>query len=67
MNIIEAVENGKPFRRRSWVDYFGHDNTEIFYDRLDYHYGLEVNFNKRAHYKKLVPTDILAEDWEVKE
>ncbi len=55
MTIQEAIETGKPFRRKSWGDIW----QEVTEDKM-FRYS-------RNNTTLLDADDILAEDWEVKQ
>jgi hypothetical protein len=53
MNIQEAITSGKHFKRREWSEWLESKGTNITYVRHGY-----------AH--TLSPSEIMADDWEVK-
>ena len=56
MNIQEAINSGKPFRRKGWVD----DSIFVVYEEDDIVLTLETDFQTSI---ELDVQDILAEDW----
>lgn len=60
MTIQEAIKTGKPFKRRTWVK---NAWTVIFGDVFDY----ENKYHPSDAPDVFTVSDILAEDWEVKQ
>ena len=60
MNIQEAINSGKPFRRKGWVD----DEIYIVYSKNDIALTLESDFCTSI---ELDVQDILANDWYTRE
>ena len=56
MNVQEAIQSGKPFRREDWVD----DEIYVVYVKNDIALSLEGDFCTSI---ELDVQDILAEDW----
>jgi hypothetical protein len=56
MNIQEAINSGKPFRRKGWVD----DAIFVVYEEDDIVLTLETDFCTSI---ELDVQDILADDW----
>ena len=56
LNIQEAIQSGKPFRREGWVD----DEIYVVYATNDIALSLENDFCTSI---ELDIQDILAEDW----
>ena len=56
MNVQEAIQSGKPFRREGWVD----DEIYVVYVENDIALSLEGDFCTSI---ELDVQDILAEDW----
>jgi hypothetical protein len=56
LNIQEAIQSGKPFRREGWVD----DEIYVVYVKNDIALSLEGDFCTSI---ELDVQDILAEDW----
>lgn len=56
MNVQEAIQSGKPFRREGWVD----DEIYVVYVKNDIVLSLEGDFCTSI---ELDVQDILAEDW----
>lgn len=60
MNIQEAINSGKPFRRKGWAD----DAIFVVYEEDDIVLTLETDFGTSI---ELDVQDILAEDWYTRE
>lgn len=56
MNIQEAIQSGKPFRRKGWVD----DNIFVIYEEGDIVLAIETDPSTSI---ELDVQDILAIDW----
>lgn len=60
MTIQEAINSGKPFRRKGWVD----DSIFVVYEKNDIVLSLDTDFQTSI---ELDVQDILAEDWYTRE
>lgn len=60
MTIQEAINSGKPFRRRGWVD----DSIFVVYEKNDIVLCLDTDFQTSI---ELDVQDILADDWYTRE
>jgi hypothetical protein len=60
MTIQEAINSGKPFRRKGWVD----DSIFVVYEKDDIVLSLDTDFQTSI---ELDVQDILADDWYTRE
>ena len=60
MTIQEAINSGKPFRRKGWVD----DSIFVVYEKNDIVLCLDTDFQTPI---ELDVQDILADDWYTRE
>ena len=60
MTIQEAIRSGKPFRRKSWAD----ENMWMVVDRARFSWAFTST--GMGYFTSLDPSDVLADDWEVK-
>ena len=60
MTIQEAINSGKPFRRKGWVD----DSIFVVYEKNDIVLSLDTDFQTSI---ELDVQDILADDWYTRE